>query len=238
MPDTRALESEGITKNYGYFPALRGVDLRVEVGASVALFGRNGAGKTTFLKIASTLTRPTAGSLSILGADISDEPEAVRRGIGFLSHTTSVYRDLTPVENLRFFSKLYATDSSDARINELLDRVGLGRRRNDPVRAFSRGLHQRMGLARVMIHNPALLLLDEPYTGLDAHAVDVLNEMLDEAVAAGRTVILTTHDLELGLRAATDIHIIDRGKIVYSARAGDSGVRDAYARYIQQGTTA
>ena len=235
MPDHPALESEGITKSYGYFPALRGIDLRVTQGASVTLFGRNGAGKTTFLKIASTLTRPTVGSLRVLGMDIGDEPEAARRQIGFLSHTTSVYRDLTPVENLRFFAKLYGVDSSDHRIHDLLDRVGLGRRRNDPVRAFSRGLHQRVGLARVMIHNPALLLLDEPYTGLDAHAVDVLNGMLDDAVADGRTVIMTTHDRELGLRSATDVHIIDRGKIVYSARAGDGGIRDAYARYIQKG---
>ncbi len=238
-PDTYAyaMEAEGLTKTYGHFRALRGVSFQVPKGAFVTLFGKNGAGKTTFLKIAATLARPSGGRLRIHGVDIQDEPERVRRQIGFLSHSTSVYRDLTPLENLRFFSRLYGVGHTDEHIHALIERIGLGRRKNDPVRAFSRGLHQRVGLARVMLHDPALLLLDEPYTGLDASAVEILNRMLDEVVAGGRTVILTTHDLELGLRASTNIHIIDRGKIVYSAARSDPGVRDAYARYIRVGAT-
>ena len=238
MNDQFALAAEGITKAYGHFRALRGVSFEVPKGEFVTLFGKNGAGKTTFLKIASTLARPSAGQLQILGVDVNDEPEMVRRQIGFLSHSTSVYRDLTPVENLRFFSRLYGINHSDDQIYELIERVGLGRRKNDPVRAFSRGLHQRVGLASVMLHEPALLLLDEPYTGLDASAVEILNRMLDEVVAAGRTVILTTHDLELGLRASTTIHIMDRGRIVYSSAKTDPGIRDAYARYIRVGAKA
>ena len=158
MNDQFALAAEGITKAYGHFRALRGVSFEVPKGEFVTLFGKNGAGKTTFLKIASTLARPSAGQLQILGVDVNDEPEMVRRQIGFLSHSTSVYRDLTPVENLRFFSRLYGINHSDDQIYELIERVGLGRRKNDPVRAFSRGLHQRVGLARVMLHEPALLL--------------------------------------------------------------------------------
>ena len=230
-----ALESEDIHKTFGHFKALAGVTLSVQRGEFLALFGRNGAGKTTFLKIAATLVRHTRGKLRIEGVDISEEPERARRYIGFLSHNTYLYRDLNPVENLRFFARLYGVREPEKRIDSLLDRVGLRRRVSDPVRAFSRGLHQRLGIARVMLHDPSLILLDEPYTGLDANAVDTLNAMLDEAAAAGKTVILTTHDLEQGLRSATRAVIVDRGKIVFAGDAKGEAIRDAYATYIRAG---
>ncbi len=233
MNDTLAVEAYGISKTYGHFPALRSIDLKVPLGVSVTLFGRNGAGKTTFLKIAATLAKPSSGTLSIHGFDIEQKPEDVRRSIGLLSHNTYVYRDLTPRENLAFFSKLYGLDNTPDYIDGLIQRVGLHRRRNDAVRSFSRGLLQRVGLARVMLHNPRVLLLDEPYTGLDANAVEILNRMLDEAVAEGRTVVLTTHDIELGLRSAGHAHIIDRGKIVHSGEGTDPGLREAYRRYVR-----
>jgi len=230
-----ALESEDIRKTFGHFTALAGVTLNVERGEFVALFGRNGAGKTTFLKVAATLVRHTHGKLRVEGVDISEEPEKARRHIGFLSHNTYLYRDLNPIENLRFFARLYGLKDPDQRIESLLDRVGLQRRASDPVRGFSRGLHQRLGIARVVLHDPSLILLDEPYTGLDANAVEILNRMLDEASAAGKTIILTTHDLDQGLRGATRAAIIDRGKIVFTATAKDPTVRDAYASYIRVG---
>src|SRR5207244_7280580 len=133
------------------------------------------------------------------------------------------------------FSRLYGIPNAEARIQSLLDRVGLNRRASDPVRAFSRGLHQRLGIARVMLHDPSLILLDEPYTGLDANAVETLNQMLDEAAAAGKTIILTTHDLDQGLRGATRAVIVDRGKVVFSGSANEQAVRDAYAAYIRVG---
>lgn len=235
MANTLALESEDIRKTFGHFTALAGVTLNVEQGEFLALFGRNGAGKTTFLKIAATLVRYTHGTLRVQGVDISEEPEKARRHIGFLSHNTYLYRDLNPVENLRFFAQLYGLREPEARIQSLLDRVGLRRRVSDPVRAFSRGLHQRLGIARVMLHDPSIILLDEPYTGLDANAVEILNQMLDEAAAAGKTIILTTHDMEQGLRSATRAVIIDRGKIVFSGNGKDQGIRDAYATYIRVG---
>lgn len=235
MNTTLALEAIGISKTYGHFPALRSIDLRVKPGTSVTVFGRNGAGKTTFLKVAATLAKPSSGKLNIHGCEIGADPEKVRSEIGFLSHSTYVYRDLTPRENLRFFSKLYGQSHTLNEIDALIDRVGLKQRRNDVVRSFSRGLLQRVGLARVMLHKPRLLLLDEPYTGLDAGAVETLNRMLDEAVAEGRTIILTTHDLELGLRAANEAHIMDRGKIVHSGSAAGTDVREAYARYVRRG---
>ena len=223
-----ALESEDIRKTFGHFTALGGVTLRVKRGEFLALFGRNGAGKTTFLKIAATLVRHTHGKLRIEGIDVREEPENARRHIGFLSHNTYLYRDLTPVENLRFFARLYGVTDSDERIQSLLDRVGLRHRASDPVRAFSRGLHQRLGIARVMLHDPSVILLDEPYTGLDANAVEILNQILDQAAAAGRTIILTTHDLDQGLRGSTRAAIIDRGKIVFEGNSKDQAVRDAY----------
>jgi len=235
MANTLALESEDIRKTFGHFIALSGLTLSVKRGEFLTLFGRNGAGKTTFLKIAATLVRPTHGKLRIEGIDIHQEPERVRRHIGFLSHNTYLYRDLNPVENLRFFGRLYGMPDSEDRIQKLLERVGLERRASDPTRAFSRGLHQRLGLARVMLHDPSVMLLDEPYTGLDANAVEMLNQMLDEAVAHGKTVVLTTHDLEQGLRAATRAAIIDRGKIVFAGDAKDPGIREAYGQYVRMG---
>ena len=234
---SRALESDDIRKTFGHFTALGGVTLNVERGEFLALFGRNGAGKTTFLKIAATLVRHTHGKLLVEGVDIAEEPEQARRHIGFLSHNTYLYRDLNPVENLRFFARLYGLKDPEERIQSLLDRVGLRRRVSDPVRAFSRGLHQRLGIARVMLHDPSLILLDEPYTGLDANAVDILNQMLDEAASAGKTIILTTHDLEQGLRGATRAVIIDRGKIVFSGGAKEQAIRDAYSSYIRVGAS-
>ena len=234
--NTLALESENIRKTFGHFTALAGVTLSIRRGEFVTLFGRNGAGKTTFLKVAATLVRPTAGKLRIEGVDIDDNSEEARRHIGFLSHNTYIYRDLNPLENLRFFSKLYGVDGSDERLKSLLDRVGLRRRMNDPVRAFSRGLNQRVGIARVMLHDPSLILLDEPYTGLDANAVETLNSMLDEAHSRGKTVILTTHDLEHGLRASTRAVIIDRGRVVFDQTGADKATRDAYEEYVRVGT--
>jgi heme exporter protein A len=235
MPDARlALQSENIQKSFGSFVALAGVSLKIQRGEFVALFGRNGAGKTTFLKIAATLIRSTQGSLSIEGLNIDDEPERVRSKIGFLSHNTYVYRDLSPLENLRFFARLYRVSDGDADLLRLLDRVGLKRRANDPVRSFSRGLHQRIGIARAFLHQPSLILLDEPYTGLDANAVEMLNDLLDETVRAGNTVILTTHDIEQGLRAATRATIIDRGKVVFDGAQGHAA-RSAYDEYVRHG---
>jgi heme exporter protein A len=209
--------------------------MEVQRGAFLALFGRNGAGKTTFLKIAATLMRPTHGDLRIEGLNIKSDAEEVRRRIGFLSHNTYLYRDLSPVENLRFFARLYGVQDAEHRILPLLERVGLRKRSKDPVRSFSRGLQQRLGIARVMLHDPSLILLDEPYTGLDANAVQMLNDFLDETVRKGKTVILTTHDIDQGLRGATLAAIIERGRVLLMKQAHDPAIRAAYDEYIRGG---
>lgn len=230
-----ALDSQEIEKQFGYMFAVRSFTLQIRRGEFVTLFGRNGAGKTTFLKIAATLVRPSRGRLVIEGYDVQKQPEEARRRIGFLSHNTFVYRDLSALDNLKFFCRLYSVDDSEDRILKLLDRVGLRRRANEPVRSFSRGLQQRVGIARVMLHDPSLILLDEPYTGLDAQAAETLNTILDEAVAAGKTVVLTTHDLEQGLRAATRAIIMDKGRLVQSSDARDPAIREAYDQHIRLG---
>lgn len=238
MPQTLALDSKEIEKKFGYSHAVRNVSLQVRRGEFVVLFGSNGAGKTTFLKIAAMLMRPTRGSLAIEGFDVEKRPEDARRNIGFLSHNTFVYRDLSPLENLKFFCRLYGVSDSEDRLLGILDRVDLKRRARDPVRAFSRGMQQRVGIARTLLHGPSLILLDEPYTGLDARAAQTLNGFLDEAHAAGKTVILTSHDLSQGLRAATRAVILDKGSIVHDSKADDDAVKTSYARYIHQGSVA
>ena len=232
--ETFALDSRGIEKKFGYAFAVRNVTLQLKRGEFVVVFGSNGAGKTTFLKVAATLMRPTKGSLLIEGFDIHAQAEQARRRIGFLSHNTFVYRDLSALENLKFFARLYGMAADEDRLLGVLERVELKRRAHDPVRSFSRGMQQRVGIARALLHDPSLILLDEPYTGLDAKAAQTLNGLLDEAVAAGKTVVLTSHDLNQGLRAATRAVILDKGLVVHDGPAADDSVRAAYTRYIHQ----
>jgi len=236
--ETLALDSRGIEKKFGYSFAVRNVTLQLKRGEFVVLFGSNGAGKTTFLKVAATLMRPTKGNLSVEGFDIHTQAEQARRHIGFLSHNTFVYRDLSALENLKFFCRLYGIPADEDRLLSILDRVELKRRANDTVRSFSRGMQQRVGIARALLHDPSLILLDEPYTGLDAKAAQTLNSLLDDAVAAGKTVVLTSHDLNQGLRAATRAVILDKGLVVHDGPAKDDSVRTAYARIIHQERTA
>ena len=236
--ETLALDSRGIEKKFGYSFAVRNVTLQLKRGEFVVLFGSNGAGKTTFLKVAATLMRPTKGNLSVEGFDIHTQAEQARRHIGFLSHNTFVYRDLSALENLKFFCRLYGIAADEDRLLGILDRVELKRRANDTVRSFSRGMQQRVGIARALLHDPSVILLDEPYTGLDAKAAETLNSLLDDAVTAGKTVVLTSHDLNQGLRAATRAVILDKGLVVHDGPAKDDSVRTAYARIIHQERTA
>jgi len=238
QPETLALDSHKIEKKFGYAYAVRNVTLQLRRGEFVVLFGSNGAGKTTLLRMAATLIRPTNGTVCVEGFDARKQPEEARRRIGFLSHNTFVYRDLSALDNLRFFCRLYGVPEDEGRLLQILDRVDLKRRANDPVRAFSRGMQQRVGIARALLHDPSLILLDEPYTGLDAKAAQTLDDLLDEAAEAGKTVVLTSHDLQQGLRSATRAVILDKGSIVHDSPASDPAVRSAYARYIQQERTS
>lgn len=221
VQDTHAIEVRKLTKAFGHQAALRGVDLNVSEGEFLTLFGPNGAGKTTLIRIVASLTRPTTGTVRVRGEDLSKGGTLLRRYIGLISHNPLLYGDLTPDENLRFFARMYDLPDGAARIDVVLDQVGLAARRRDPVRTFSRGMVQRLAIARAILHDPAIMLLDEPYTGLDLQAADMLRAVLEELAASNRTVILTTHNLEQGLEMCDRAAILDRGKVAWQgARAG------------------
>jgi heme exporter protein A len=216
-----AIEVRKLTKAFGHQAALRGVDLAVGEGEFLTLFGPNGAGKTTLIRIVSSLTRPTTGTIRVRGEDLGKAGTSLRKHIGLISHNPLLYGDLTPDENLRFFARMYDLPDAAARIGAVLDQVGLVARRRDPVRTFSRGMVQRLAIARAILHDPAIMLLDEPYTGLDLQAADMLREVLGELAASNRTVILTTHNLEQGLEMCDRAAILNRGKMVWEGeRAG------------------
>lgn len=217
------IEAINVTKAFGLFSVLRGVDLVVGEGEFLTLVGPNGAGKTTFLRILATLSRPTGGQVRIGGWSLPGQATAARRVLGFVSHQPLLYGDLSAEENLRFFARMYglSKDARDARIAEVLRAVGLRRRAGDLVRTFSRGMQQRLAIARAILHAPPILLLDEPYTGLDQDAAAMLDEILREVATRGRTVLMTTHNLARSLALADRVAILSNGGIVYEApRAG------------------
>jgi heme exporter protein A len=209
------IEVRDLFKSFGHRVALAGASLSAEAGEFVTLVGPNGAGKTTLLRILATLSRPTSGTVRIAGLDAGKAGEDVRRRIGFLSHRTLLYEDLTAEQNLRFYARMYGLDDGPTRIAELLERMGLVGRQHDLVRTFSRGMQQRLSVARAVLHRPQVLLLDEPYTGLDPHAAHVLTALLADLVGEGCAVLMTTHNLERGLAAGGRVVVLAQGRIVY-----------------------
>ena len=210
-PDAALVVARGLTRAFGHQRALRGVDLAVARGEALAVAGPNGAGKTTLLRLLAGLMRPTAGEVRLADGRSPRDPDA-RRQVGFLSHQSLLYDDLTPLENLRFTAQLHGLADGDARARRALDAAGLGPRGGDPVRQLSRGMVQRVAIARAMLHDPALLLLDEPFTGLDADSAARLRETLAGALAAGRAVVLVTHQLAEAWEVATHVGYLARGR--------------------------
>lgn len=205
-----AVEATSLSHTFGAARVLRDVDLRVEAGERVAVFGPNGAGKSTLLRVLATLIRPTAGVVHILGLDPQRELLAVRRRIGVVGHRTYLDDQLTAAENLRYYGRLYDVPALEPRIAELLELVGLRRRADDRVRVFSRGMQQRLALARALLHDPDLLLLDEPDTGLDAQGIELLAQAVDRP---GRTVLLTSHHPERAARIASRALLLVDGRV-------------------------
>ena len=211
-----AIRVEHIAKAFGARKALDDVSFELPEGAFLSVFGPNGAGKTTLLRVLSTLARPSSGSAHVCGIDVREEPDKVREKIGLISHQSMLYPDLTAEENLMLYAELYGVASPQVRVRALLDAVGLAHRRLDQVRTFSRGMTQRVSIARALVHDPQVVFLDEPYSGLDPHAVDIFDELM-EAQRNERTFVMVSHDLAKGFSMCTHALVLARGRVVLFA---------------------
>lgn len=212
-PQNAIIEVSHLVKRFGPKVVLRNLDFQVGSGEFVALLGPNGAGKTTFLRILASLSSPSMGQVRIAGQELPRQAAGVRRRLGVVSHLPLLYGDLTAEENLLFFGRMYAVDGLDGRIAQVLETVGLTQRRRDLVRTFSRGMQQRLAIARAVLHDPEVLLLDEPHTGLDQDACEMLDAVLQRESANGRTVVMTSHDLARVEDLASRFDVLSRGMI-------------------------
>ena len=228
----RAVAAEGVWKFYGDYPALRDVMLHAGPGECLALIGRNGAGKTTLLRIIAGFSKAGRGQVRIFGNDPRETE--TRRRVGFIGHGISVYDELSALENLTLFGRLYNLPDPRKTATEWLERTGLERAKDGLVREFSRGMRQRLAVARAFLHQPSVLLLDEPFTALDDRAIAVLQRLLKQALGEGRTVILSTHQLREALELATHVALLNRGTIAFHGERTPEMVSDpgwVYARY-------
>jgi len=222
-----------LVKRFGLKTVLLGLDFEVQEGEFVALLGPNGAGKTTFLRILSSLSRPGLGEVRIAGYRLPHQAAAVRRILGVVSHQPLLYGDLTAEENLQFYGRMYGVSRLEQRVAEVLEIVGLATRRRDLVRTFSRGMQQRLAIGRAVLHDPEVMLFDEPHTGLDQDACVMLDNVLREVAARGRTVVMTSHDLARAADLASRFDILSRGQIIASAGRSEMEPDQLLAFYRQ-----
>jgi heme exporter protein A len=214
MSNAMMIQMHGVTKRFGRFLALSGIDLQLQQGHCLGILGPNGAGKTTLLKILGTMLRPSTGTVSIAGYDAIQEPEKIRPFLGVLSHRTFLYGHLTGLENLQFYGRLFGVPKLVERIYEVLNDVALEAHARQLVRTYSRGMQQRLAIARTLLHQPRLLLLDEPYTGLDRRATSLLQKLLQHALSQRCTIVLSTHDFPRLFELCHEVAIQCQGKIV------------------------
>lgn len=215
-----AIETKKLTKVFGDRKALDKVSIEVPEGAFLSIFGPNGAGKTTLVRTLATLSRATSGTALVAGFDAKEEPDKVRERIGLISHNPMLYPDLTAMENLMFTAQLYGVVNAEERVRELLRAVELDHRRFDVVRTFSRGMTQRLSIARALMNDPDVVFLDEPYAGLDPHAVEIFDGLIEQ-LRDGRTFIMVSHDLQKGLDVCTHALVLARGRVVSYAPKED-----------------
>ncbi len=215
-----AIETKKLTKVFGDRKALDKVSIEVPEGAFLSIFGPNGAGKTTLVRTLATLSRATSGTALVAGFDAKEEPDKVREHIGLISHNPMLYPDLTAMENLMFTAQLYGVVNAEERVRELLRAVELDHRRFDVVRTFSRGMTQRLSIARALMNDPDVVFLDEPYAGLDPHAVEIFDGLIEQ-LQDGRTFIMVSHDLQKGFDVCTHALVLARGRVVSYAPKED-----------------
>lgn len=215
-----AIETKKLTKVFGDRKALDKVSIEVPEGAFLSIFGPNGAGKTTLVRTLATLSRATSGTALVAGFDAKEESDKVREHIGLISHNPMLYPDLTAMENLMFTAQLYGVVNAEERVRELLRAVELDHRRFDVVRTFSRGMTQRLSIARALMNDPDVVFLDEPYAGLDPHAVEIFDGLIEQ-LRDGRTFIMVSHDLQKGFDVCTHALVLARGRVVSYAPKED-----------------
>jgi heme ABC exporter ATP-binding subunit CcmA len=228
-----AVQVDRVWKYFGDFPAVRDITFAAEPGSCVALLGRNGAGKTTLLRMIAGLSHPSEGDVRLLGRPVRDGEARAR--IGLLGHGIGVYEELSAFENLRHFATLFGLPDPSGAASRWLERVNLAHVRDSPVREFSRGMRQRLAVARAFLHDPVVLLLDEPFTSLDDRAIALLQSLLAEALARGATVIMSTHQLREAMELATHAVLLVRGKIGYSGPRPVEMLEDTGWLYRQYG---
>jgi heme exporter protein A len=229
------IQVKGLVKRFGPATVIKDLNIKVNPGEFVILLGPNGAGKTTLLRILASLSKPTSGLVQVASYRLPEQAGSVRRHLGVVSHQPLLYGDLTAEENLSFYARLYGT--APTRIQEVLDLVGLVSRKDDLVRVYSRGMQQRLAIARAVLHQPQILLLDEPYTGLDQEAGEILNSVLKKVAQQGRTVIMTSHDLIRASALATRIDVLSKGQITASTSGKElasSELISFYRKAIQE----
>ncbi len=231
MTASAVLSCNNVAKRFGRTTALRSVTFSVEEGEFVTVFGHNGAGKSTLLNIVATLIRSYEGTVSLFGANLDAADEDTRRSLGFMSHDSFLYTDLTAYENLVFYARLYGIPDPPGAARAMLARVDLAHKARSIVRELSRGMKQRLSLGRAFLHSPKLLLLDEPYTGLDENACMNLNNMLSEFAAGGGTVLMTTHDIDRGFRVADRVLVLNQGRVVLETKTAEIGLEEFREHY-------
>lgn len=218
MDTSNIVTLKNVFKIYGHVTALKNISFDINKGDFISIFGANGAGKSTLLKILSNQTRPTKGEIFYSSIPAKKLQDSYRKKFGVISHQPFVYENLSALENLIFYGNLYGVKKAEKRAIELLKRVDLYSRRNDLIRTFSRGMLQRVSIARALVHNPEMIFLDEPYTGLDSVASLSLTNILKEQLEGNKTILMVTHDLKIGLGLSSKVIILNKGQIVYSEK--------------------
>ncbi len=231
-----AVECAGVWKFYGDFPALRDISFEVPEGRCLALIGRNGAGKTTLLRILAGFSRPGRGDARILGG--SPRETATRQRIGYLGHGISIYEELSALENLQLYARLYGLSEPRKAALDWLERTGLGHVKDSLAREFSRGMRQRLAVARAFLHCPTVMLLDEPFTALDDRAIALMQSLLSGVLRDGSTIVMSTHQLREALELATDVALLERGTIAYRGPRTPEMLADPGWLYRQYGGSA
>ncbi len=228
-----AIDIQGLTKSYGTHTALSGINLSISPGETVVILGPNGAGKTTLIKILATIMKPSSGYIQINGMNLRKKTEEIQRNIGVVTHHTYLYSNLTIYENLEFYSRMYDIPQRKERINEVVNIVGMSSRLYDKIHTLSRGMQQRVSIARSLLHKPCIMLLDEPETGLDQEAIELLWNELQKDDANKLIVIFVTHNLERGLEHGDRILILNKGEIVFDKPSSELDITNLKLTYQQ-----